>query len=98
MFSVDKQSFLSMYPRECYELGEPQADGLSRLLERLAADPEISDLRWAAYMLATVRHECSDRWEPIEEFGKGHRREYGHPVAIIGPDGTEYSNAYYGRG
>jgi hypothetical protein len=35
----------------------------------MEADPAISDLRWAAYMLATVKHECSDTWQPIIERG-----------------------------
>lgn len=31
---------------------------------------DIDDVRWTANMLATVRHECANRWLPIEEFGK----------------------------
>ena len=39
--------------------------------DAIRADADVTDVRWAAYMLATVRHECADRWQPIEEFGKG---------------------------
>ena len=32
-------------------------------------DTQLTDLRWAAYMLATVKHECADTWQPITERG-----------------------------
>jgi hypothetical protein len=43
--------------------------GLQELLSFIAADPAITDLRWAAYMLATVRHETADTYQPILERG-----------------------------
>jgi hypothetical protein len=49
-------------------------------------------------MLATVKHECADKWQPIEEYGKGHGHSYGNPVTITGSDGKQYTNTYYGRG
>ena len=73
-------------------------DGLSFLLRVLAGDTDIADLRWAAYMLATVKHECADTWRPIEEYGRGAGHKYGEPEEVTGSDGVEYTNAYYGRG
>jgi len=49
-------------------------------------------------MLATVRHECANRWLPLEEFGKGKGHAYGVPVTVTAPDGTTFTNTYYGRG
>lgn len=43
--------------------------GLDVLLGYIQMDATIEDLRWAAYMLATVKHECADSWHPITEFG-----------------------------
>lgn len=41
----------------------------ARLADRLRLDPDITDLRWTAYILATVKHECADSWQPIVERG-----------------------------
>jgi putative chitinase len=50
----------------------PQLDNetlVNNLVSRLSEDPDITDIRWAAYMLATVKHECADTWAPIVERG-----------------------------
>jgi hypothetical protein len=39
------------------------------LVSLLSKDPDIPDIRWAAYMLATVQHECANTWKPIVERG-----------------------------
>lgn len=73
------------------------APGFRALCEMIVADKNITDVRWAAYMLATVKWECADKWEPIEEIGKGAGRIYGVPRTVV-IEGKEYSNTYYGRG
>ena len=80
------------------KLTQSQVDGLESILNSIEQDPDITDVRWAAYMLATVKHECADRWQPIEEYGKGKGRKYGSPVTVKGSDGKAYTNVYYGRG
>src|SRR5574340_1031948 len=67
------------------------ADGLRTLLTAIEADEHISDLRWAAYMLATAYHETGKTWRPIREYGRGKGRPYGVPV-------PQTSQTYYGRG
>jgi len=48
----------------------PQAvEGLDALLTSVEGDSAIDDVRWVAYMLATVKHECANRWAPITEYG-----------------------------
>jgi hypothetical protein len=80
-------------------LPTPQAQaGFAGLLAFLEADDAITDLRWAAYMLATVKWECAGTWQPMEEIGKGAGKPYGVPVTIVGDDGVTYTNVYYGRG
>jgi hypothetical protein len=34
--------------------------GQEAILGFLEQDPDVADVRWAAYMLATVKHECAD--------------------------------------
>lgn len=72
-------------------------EGFRALLAMIADDAEVTDPRWTAYMLATVRHECAGQWEPIEEFRKGHGHKYGDPRTIE-IAGESYTNTYYGRG
>jgi len=92
--------FVKLYQRQYPDapLGATARLGLSGLLDQFIADPDITDLRWAAYMLATVKHECSNTWLPIEEYGKGSTREYGKPVAVEVDKKTTKQNTYYGRG
>ena len=100
MFTFDTDGFLAAYRTTFPDPAlTAEADaGLNTLLDALAQDPDVTDARWAAYMLATVKHECANTWRPIEEFGKGRGHPYGEPVTIVGPDGTQYTNAYFGRG
>ncbi|HEX3560559.1 MAG TPA: hypothetical protein VHU19_15240 [Pyrinomonadaceae bacterium] len=90
-FDQYKQAFNAKFTQS-------QVDGLESLLTSIEQDPDITDVRWAAYMLATVKHECADKWQPIEEYGKGRGRKYGNPVTVTGSDGKKYTNVYYGRG
>ena len=100
MFSFDNDKFLSAYqtafaiPR----LTDSSSSGLMNLITLLAEDPDITDIRWAAYMLATVKHECANSWMPIEEFGKGQGKPYGQPTVVTDQNGTQFTNTYYGRG
>lgn len=95
---LDVASALDLYVYSYGELNDSQRDGLSFLLKRAARDPALTDLRWAAYMLATVKHECADRWQPIEEYGRGAKRPYGTAVQVKDRAGNVYTNRYYGRG
>ena len=46
-------------------LTQGQVDGLESILTSTENDPDVQDGRWAAYMMATVKHECADKWQPI---------------------------------
>jgi putative chitinase len=43
--------------------------GLRDLLQAVGQDSEISDIRWVAYMFATIKHECANTWQPVTERG-----------------------------
>jgi hypothetical protein len=94
----DRAKFIASYTAAFGAPSQTQTDGLDEILAAAEADTEISDIRWLAYMLATVKHECADRWKPIEEFGKGKGRKYGNPVTVTDPAGKQFTNVYYGRG
>ena len=95
---LEPTAALDLYERSFGALSTRQRQGLASLLTAISADEAITDVRWAAYMLATVKHECADRWQPIEEFGRGQGREYGKPVEVKDEHGTVHRHAYYGRG
>jgi len=94
----NRQKFFDSYRAKYGSLDQSQVNGLESLLTGIEQDPAVSDVRWAAYMLATVKHECANRYQPLEEFGKGKGRKYGVPVKVVGSDGKTYNNVYYGRG
>ena len=94
----DRQKFFDGYTAEFGALKDSQRAGLDALLTAAEADADITDIRWLAYMFATVKHECANTWRPIEEYGKGRGRKYGQAVTVTDPEGRSYSNAYYGRG
>lgn len=96
---VDPPTFMVTYFSEFGHLSAGALAGLTTLLEFINSDAEISDIGWAAYLLATVKHECAETWRPIEEYGKGSGHSYGNAVNVTDPaTGKVYSNRYYGRG
>jgi putative chitinase len=95
---IDRDRFFAGYTAAFKAPTDSQKAGINALLDAVEADTEITDVRWLAYMLATVKHECADTWKAIEEYGKGKDRKYGVPVTVKDADGKEYTNVYYGRG
>ena len=60
------ENILTNYPFG--ELSDKQKAGLSFLVDKLKGSL-IQAQRQQAYVLATIKHECADRWEPIKELG-----------------------------
>ena len=66
---IDHTAFFNAY-RDAYgRLSQSTNAGIELLGGHMEKDTEITDLRWAAYMLATVKHECANTWLPITEKG-----------------------------
>jgi hypothetical protein len=95
---IDTGIFFDLYELGYGKLAAKPREGLAFLLEAINKDTDITDVRWAAYMLATVKHECAHTWQPIEEYGKGAGRPYGVAVEVKDSAGKKYMNTYYGRG
>ncbi len=88
----DRKKFFDGYRAKYGKLNQSQVVGLSSLLDGIEQDSDISDVRWIAYMLATVKHECADQFHPISEFR-----------ARVGTKGRAnqdryWLTGYYGRG
>ncbi|MES2130196.1 MAG: hypothetical protein V4463_23240 [Pseudomonadota bacterium] len=66
---IDPVRFIAAYETRFPPLSTPARAGMQQLLAFLVADAPVGDARWAAYILATVKHECADTWLPIEERG-----------------------------
>ncbi|UAJ12408.1 hypothetical protein [Polymorphobacter megasporae] len=80
-----------------YNWTSPRPVGLRTVLDSIIADAAITDLRWAADMMATVQRETG-RFTPVEEGGRGAGKPYGKPMTFTAADKKKYTNIYYGRG
>lgn len=58
----------------------------------------FTDLRWLAYIWATIYHETAKTMRPIEEYGKGKGRSYGKKIKRSGIKYSIPDKIYYGRG
>ena len=65
-----KKEFLVKYKAQFREnLNQSQMDGLAFLLAQIRKDEQITDMRQVSYILATIKHECANTWQPIAEYG-----------------------------
>jgi hypothetical protein len=93
-------TFFNAYKEIYGKLSSVQVSGLENLLTAIEADNDVTDLRWAAYMLATVKHECADKFQPITEYGpKSYFNKY-EPGTKIGKNlgNTIAGDGYLYRG
>jgi putative chitinase len=95
---IDAAAFLKLYDLQFGRLAALQRAGLTKLIDYINHDPDIWDIGWCAYMLATVKRECRDQWQPIPEIGRGAGHAYGRPAPYTDAQGKRYANIYYGRG
>lgn len=93
-------AFFNGYKGIYGKLNQPQVSGLDNLLGYIELDNDVTDIRWAAYMLATVKHECADTFQPITERGpKSYFNKY-EPGTRIGKNlgNTVKGDGYLYRG
>lgn len=58
----------------------------------------VNDLRKLAYIFATVYHETNKTMQPIEEYGKGAKYDYGKKLKMSRKPYVTPNKIYYGRG
>lgn len=91
MHPTSRAKFFASYRATFGPLTQSQVDAIETLLSAIEADTHITDIRHAAYMLATAMHETAKTWRPIAEYGRGKGYKYGKADAVTG-------KVFYGRG
>ncbi len=66
---INRQKFFAGYKAAFGSLTQGQVSGLESLLSSLERDKEIAYITYMAYMLATLKHETADTFQPITEYG-----------------------------
>lgn len=84
------------------KLVQKQVDGIDAILNEWEQQG-LKDVRWLAYILGTVYHETAATMQPIEEYGKGRKYDYGKKLKYGKGPGrrTPYDKPdklFYGRG
>jgi predicted chitinase len=92
---IDHTAFFNGYRAAFGKLKQGQVTGIELLGRNMEVDANLTDLRWAAYMLATVKHECADTWQPIVERGP---RSYFDQYEAGTPKGRRLGNTEPGDG
>jgi putative chitinase len=97
MFTFDDEllamAYAQAFPKPAQRFS--RIKGFGKLLTYIEQDPEIADVRHAAYMLATVKHECANTWEPVTERGP---RDYFNKYEAGTPIGRNLGNSQPGDG
>jgi hypothetical protein len=88
--AIDRKAFFEGIRNEPFpgSLSEETVRGITAMLDEWERRG-LTDLRWLAYMLATVLRECGRDMLPIRDIGQGRGKKYG---AVIN------GHVYYGRG
>jgi putative chitinase len=96
----DHPTFLNDYRNVYGNLDPSPASGLEALLHSIGLDQDLADLRWVAYMLATVKHECANTFMPITERGAKSYFDKYEPTTAVGKQvgNTQAGDGYLFRG
>lgn len=78
-------------------LTQGQVDGLNHIVKSFVA-AGLTDMRWLAYMLATAYHETAHTMQPIAEYGRGKKHDYGKKLKQSRKPYEMPDRLYYGRG
>lgn len=81
---IDHTKFFDGYRDAFGRLSQSKVTGIELTGRHMEVDAKITNVRWAAYMLATVKHECADTWRPITERGRKSYFDKYEPSTRIG--------------
>lgn len=107
---INVETLLRLTEKQFATLDQAAKDGFRYLFQRMQFDAELYDLRWAAYMLATLKAETGI-YQPIPEYKslwskKSGAGEYAEEVPVndaagkplMAAPGVPLKARYYGRG
>lgn len=94
---INKINFYNKVRLNFSKLSQSQVEGFETILNEWNTT-NYKDIRWLAYMLATVWHETAKTMRPIEEYGKGRGRPYGKKLKHSRVSYKTPNKLYYGRG
>ncbi len=96
---MNKQVFFSAVKKTLFggKLTQSQVSGMDSILDSFELNG-VTDNRYRAYMLATVYHECAKKMQPIEEYGKGRKHDYGKRLKMSRKPYSDTTAIFYGRG
>jgi hypothetical protein len=92
---IDHAKFFNGYRSAYGKLSQATVNGLELLGRNMEEDGDLKNLQWAAYMLATVKHECANQWMPITEKGP---KQYFDQYETGTPKGKRLGNTEPGDG
>jgi hypothetical protein len=97
--AIANKNFFNQLRQTRFKRGftQSQVDGINSIVAEWNRQ-KLTDLRWLAYMLATVFHETAGTMQPIEEGGRGRGRRYGDKIKRSGVRYERPNKIYYGRG
>lgn len=95
--TVNRNNFYENFRKEFGSLKQSQVDGFEAIFNEWELRKH-SDLRWLAYILATVWHETAKTIQPIEEIGKGKNYRYGRKEKRNRQTYVLPNKIYFGRG
>ncbi len=100
--TINRDKFFPRVRQELFGgvLRQSQVDGMSAILDEWARRYPAGDLRWLAYMLATVIWETAHTMQPIDEYGGHDYFQRMYDVAGERPDFArrQLGNVYPGDG
>ncbi len=98
---IDRKVFFDIVRKRLFgnTLTQSQVDGCNAILDGWESRPELIDLRWLAYMLATAKHETGHTMQPIKEYGgNGYFFRMYDPEGDRGEFAKRNGNIYPGDG
>lgn len=99
-YSIDKALFYKQYRSKFGTLTQTKVNGLNFLMHKIEQDKEPSlhnASLWkqeVAYMLATIKHEVADRYQPITEFSNTTCRRYDGGCSYKGRGYVQLTHQY----
>lgn len=87
---LDRKFFFDSVRKSLFggKLSQSQVLGLETILREFENKHSEIGIHQLAYIFATVRHEVDKTMQPIEEYGKGRKKDYGK--FLVDKDGKKY--------